>query len=211
MNETPFGEPIPPGTPAAGVVQRAKDILLKPKETWPVIAAEPATTQSIYVPYVVVLAAIGPLAGFIGGQVFGFSILGMTYRPPLVGSLVSAVVTYGLSLASVFLLALVIDALAPNFGGQKNPVQALKVAAYMGTASWVGGIFGLIPALSVIGLLFALYGLYLLYLGLPVLMKAPEDKALGYTVVVILAAIVLFVIVGAIAAALATPTIGSIS
>jgi hypothetical protein len=211
MNETPFGEPIPPGTPAAGVVQRAKDILLKPKETWPVIAAEPATTQSIYVPYVVVLAAIGPLAGFIGGQVFGFSILGMTYRPPLVGSLVSAVVTYGLSLASVFLLALVIDALAPNFGGQKNPVQALKVAAYMGTASWVGGIFGLIPALSVISLLFALYGLYLLYLGLPVLMKAPEDKALGYTVVVILAAIVLFVIVGAIAAALATPTIGSIS
>ncbi|WP_077147015.1 Yip1 family protein [Sphingopyxis sp. KK2] len=211
MNETPFGEPIPPGAPAAGVVQRAKDILLKPKETWPVIAAEPATTQSIYVPYVVMLAAIGPLAGFIGGQVFGFSIPGMTYRPPLVGSLVSAVVSYGLSLASVFLLALVIDALAPNFGGQKNPVQALKVAAYMGTASWVGGIFGLIPALSVIGLLFALYGLYLLYLGLPVLMKAPEDKALGYTVVVILAAIVLFVIVGAIAAALATPSIGSIS
>lgn len=211
MNETPFGEPIPPGTPAAGIVQRAKDILLKPKETWPVIAAEPATTQSIYVPYVTVLAAIGPLAAFIGGQVFGFSFLGITYRPPLVGSLVSAVVSYGLSLASVFLLALVIDALAPNFGGQKNPVQALKVAAYMGTASWVGGIFGLIPALGVIGLLFALYGLYLLYLGLPVLMKAPEDKALGYTVVVILAAIVLMVVVGAVAAALAAPSVGSIS
>jgi hypothetical protein len=211
MNETPFGEPIPPGTPAAGIVQRAKDILLKPKETWPVIAAEPATTQSIYVPYVVVLAAIGPLAAFVGGQLFGFSFLGVTYRPPLVSSLVSAVVSYGLSLASVFLLALVIDALAPNFGGQKNPVQALKVAAYMGTASWVGGICGLIPALSMIGLLFALYGLYLLYLGLPVLMKAPEDKALGYTVVVILAVIVLMVAVGAVAAALATPSIGSIS
>ena len=211
MNETPFGEPIPPGTPAAGIVQRAKDILLKPNETWPVIAAEPATAQSIYVPYVVVLAAIGPLAGFIGGQVFGFSFLGVTYRPPLVDSLVSAVVSYGLALASVFLLALVIDALAPNFGGRKDPVQALKVAAYVGTAGWVGGIFGLIPALGVIGLLFALYGLYLLYLGLPVLMKAPEDKALGYTVVVILAAIVLFVIVGAVAAAVASPSIGSFS
>lgn len=211
MNETPFGEPIPPGMPAAGIVQRAKDILLKPKETWPVIAAEPATTQSIYVPYVVVLAAIGPLAAFVGGQLFGFSFLGVTYRPPLVSSLVSAVVSYGLSLASVFLLALVIDALAPNFGRQKNPVQALKVAAYMGTASWVGGICGLIPALSMIGLLFALYGLYLLYLGLPVLMKAPEDKALGYTVVVILAVIVLMVVVGAVAAALVTPSIGSIS
>ena len=54
---------VPPNIsgPASGIVQRAKDILLKPKETWPVIAAEPATTQSIYVPYVVVLAAIGPI------------------------------------------------------------------------------------------------------------------------------------------------------
>jgi len=60
--------PPNPSGPAAGIVQRAKDILLKPKETWPVIAAEPATTQSIYVPYVLVLAAIGPLASLIGGQ-----------------------------------------------------------------------------------------------------------------------------------------------
>ena len=35
------------------------------------------------------------------------------------------------------------------------------------------------------------YSLYLLYLGLPVLMKSPKEKALGYTLVVVLAAIVL--------------------
>src|SRR3546814_18075957 len=76
---------VPPNIsgPAAGIVQRAKDILLKPKETWPVIAAEPATTQSIYVPYVVVLAAIGPIAQFVGGQVFGFTAFGVTYHPPI--------------------------------------------------------------------------------------------------------------------------------
>lgn len=196
---------LPPA--ASGLIQRAKDILLKPKETWLIIAAEPATTQSIYVPYVVALAAIGPLAGLIGGQVFGITVLGVTYHPPLAGALVSAVVSYGLSLATVFILALVIDGLAPNFGGQKNQIQALKVAAYTGTAGWVGGIFGLIPALALIGALFGLYGLYILYLGLPVLMKAPEDKALGYTVVVIIVAIVLFLVVGAIVGALAAPSL----
>ena len=195
---------LPPA--ASGLFQRAKDILLKPKETWPVIAAEPATTGSIYVPYVLLLAAIGPLAGLIGGQVFGITFLGVTYHPPLAGALVSAVLSYGLTLASVFLLALVIDGLAPSFGGQKDQVQALKVAAYAGTAGWVGGIFGLIPALAIIGMLFALYGLYLLYLGLPALMKAPEDKALGYTAVVIVVAIVLFLIVGAVVAAVAAPS-----
>ena len=201
---------IPPSTlppVAAGIIQRAKDILLKPKETWPVIAAEPATTQSIYMPYVLALAAIGPLAGFIGGQVFGITLFGVTYHPPLVTALVSAIVTYGLSLATTFILALVIDALAPNFGGQKDQVQALKVAAYAGTAGWVGGIFGILPAITIIGLLFALYGLYLLYLGLPVLMKVPEDKALVYTVVVVVVYIVLFLIVGAVVGALSAPSL----
>jgi hypothetical protein len=203
---------IPPNNigPASGIIQRAKDILLKPAETWPVIAAEPASTQSIYVPYVVALAAIGPAAQFIGGQVFGFTAFGVTYHPPLVGSLVSAILSYGLALATVFALALVIDALAPNFGGQKNQVQALKVAAYSATAGWVGGIFGLIPALTLIGALLGLYGLYLLYLGLPVLMKVPQDKALGYTVVVVVVAIVLFLIVGAVVGALTAPSLLSV-
>ena len=195
---------LPPA--ASSLFQRAKDILLKPKETWPVIAAEPATVQSIYVPYVLLLAAIGPFAQLVGGQVFGITFLGVTYHPPLAGALVSAVLSYGLTLASVFLLALVIDGLAPSFGGQKDQTQALKVAAYAGTAGWVGGIFGLIPALAIIGMLFALYGLYLLYLGLPVLMKAPEDKALGYTAVVIVVAIILFLVVGAVVAAVAAPS-----
>ena len=203
---------LPPknSSPASGIIQRAKDILSKPKETWPVIAAEPATTQSIYVPYVVALAAIGPVAQFIGGQVFGFTAFGVTYHPPIASALVSAILSYGLTLATVFLLALVIDGLAPNFGGQKDQVQALKVAAYSATAGWVGGMFGLVPALGLIGALLGLYGLYLLYLGLPVLMKAPQDKAIGYTAVVVIVAIVLFLIVGAVVASLTAPSLLSI-
>lgn len=203
---------VPPNLagPTSGVIERVKNILLKPKETWPVIAAEPATTQSIYVPYVILLAAIGPLASFIGGQVFGITVFGVTYHPPIVGALISAIVSYGLSLATIFILALVIDGIAPNFDGEKNQVQALKVAAYSATAGWVGAIFGILPALAVIGLLFALYGLYLLYLGLPVLMKVPQDKALVYTVVVIVVYIVLFLIVGAVVGALAAPSLVTI-
>jgi hypothetical protein len=107
------------------------------------------------------------------------------------------VISYILSLVGVYVLSLIIDALAPTFGGTKNPISALKVAAYSSTASWVVGIFTLIPALSVLGIL-GLYSLYLLYLGLPALMKAPQDKAIGYTLVVIVSAIVLFVVAGVI-------------
>lgn len=204
MSENPSSNPTPPATPASGVIERAKNIILKPKETWAAIDTEPATVQSIYVPYVVLLAAIGPIAQFIGGQVFGYGAFGVTFRPSLGSALVSAILSYGLALATIFILALIIDALAPNFGGQKNQVQALKVAAYSATAGWLAGIFGLIPALAILGLL-GLYGLYLLYLGLPVLMKVPEDKAAGYTIVVVIAAIVLFLVIGVIVASLAAP------
>lgn len=206
MNETPSSNPTPPVTPASGVIERAKNILLKPKETWNAIDTEPATVQSIYVPYAVLLAAIGPIAQLIGGQVFGYGAFGVTFRPSLGSALTSAVLSYGLALATIFVLALIIDALAPNFGGQKNQVQALKVAAYSATAGWLAGIFGLIPSLAILGILAGLYGLYLLYLGLPILMKVPEDKAAGYTIVVVIAAVVIFLIIGVIVASLAAPS-----
>ncbi|MBU0823340.1 MAG: YIP1 family protein [Alphaproteobacteria bacterium] len=210
MNDIPTSNPTPPPSPASGIIERAKNIILKPKETWVAIDSEPATTQSIYMPYVLVLAAIGPIAQFIGGQVFGYGAFGISFHPPIGTALVSAILSYGLALATTFALALVIDGLAPNFGGQKNQVQALKVAAYSATAGWLAGIFGLIPALAILGLL-GLYSLYLLYLGLPILMKVPQDKALGYTVVVIIVAVVLFLIVGAIVASLTAPSLRGIS
>jgi hypothetical protein len=103
-------------------------------------------------------------------------------------------VSYLLTLVVVYVLVLIIDALAPSFDGTKSQIQALNVAAYSATAGWLAGIFAVIPWLGILGIL-GLYSLYLLYLGLPVLMKAPKERALGYTVVVIAAAVVLMVIV----------------
>jgi Yip1 domain len=181
------------------LVDRVKNILLTPRQEWAVIDAEPTTPVELYKEYIMPLAAIGPVAGMIGSTVFGYRIpmLG-TYRAPVGQALSAMVVTYLLTLGGVYVLALIIDALAPSFNGTKSQTQALKVAAYSSTASWVAGIFSLIPALRWLGIL-GLYSLYLLYLGLPVLMKAPEEKALAYTILVILAALVLFLVIGLVA------------
>ncbi len=189
-----------PGAPTS-LVDRVKNILLAPKAEWPRVDAEPATVGGILTSYVLILAAIGPIATVIGQQVFGFSVLGVSLKPPIGYSIAMAVLTYALSIVSIYVLSLIIDALAPNFGGTKDPVKAFKVAAYSWTAAWLAGIFGIIPQLAVLSIL-GLYSLYLLYLGLPVLMKTPQDKAVGYTVVTIVVAIVLWIIVGVIVTAL---------
>jgi hypothetical protein len=127
---------------------------------------------------------------------------------PFGSAITSAIVTYVMALAMPYLLALIIDALAPTFNGQRSQIQALKVAAYSSTAAWVAGIFALIPGLRFLTIL-GVYSLFLLYLGLPVLMKSPKEKAIGYTVVVILAAIVLSILIGVVSSMfLRVPGIG---
>lgn len=180
------------------LIERVKAILLKPKEEWVKIEAEQATTQSLYTGYILILAALPAACRFIGSVVFGYSLLGVTYRPGFIGALGGAVVQYVLSLVGVFVLALIIDALAPTFKGQKSQVQALKLAAYSWTAAWLAGCFALIPAIGMLSIL-GLYSLYLLYVGVPIITKAPQDKALPYTATVVVCAIVLSLIIGLVA------------
>ncbi|WP_125968461.1 Yip1 family protein [Sphingomonas koreensis] len=190
------------GETSSNLIERIKNILLKPKEEWERIDAEPATVGGLMTGWVVPLAAIGPVAGLIGGLVFGYGgMFGITIRPSVTMAVTGAVISYLLALLCAWLFSKIIDALAPSFGGQKNPVQAMKVAAYSGTAAYLAGVFQIIPALGILGLL-GLYSLYLLYLGLPRLMKAPADKAMGYTIVTVVVAIVLFFVVSIVTGAL---------
>lgn len=188
---------LEPGSAGSSLIGRIKSILLQPSATWDVIDTEPATIAGLYRGYVLPLAAIPAVCTFVGMLAFGIGgIFGISFRPSPVWLITQAVVSYALSLAMVYVMALIIEGLAPNFDGTKDRVQAFKVAAYASTASWVAGVFSLIPMLAIIGLLGALYSLYLLYLGLPKLMKAPQDKAMPYFAVVLIVAIVVAVVIG---------------
>lgn len=210
---------VEPGSASAGLVARVKGILFKPTETWDEIDREQPSIGGLYTSYVMPLAAIPVVCSLVGMLVFGVGGFGITIRPSPVWLVVQAVVNYGLSLAMVYVMALIIETLAPNFGGTKDRIQAFKLAAYAPTASWVAGVFGLIPALGVIALLGGLYSLFLLYKGLPKLMKAPEDKALPYTAVVIVVAIVVAVVIGIVSSSVmalsgamnSAATLGSVS
>jgi hypothetical protein len=183
------------------LVERCKGILLSPNQEWQTISGETSSIAELYKSYVIILAAIGPVASVIGTSIVGISLPFVgSFRVPITTAVASAVVQYVLTLAGVYALAVIVDALAPTFSGEKNMNQAFKLAAYSSTPGWLCGIFAIIPALSVLGIL-GLYGLYLLYLGLPVLMKSPKEKSVGYTVAVVIAAIIIFLVIGMVSRA----------
>ena len=183
------------------LVNRVKGILMSPAAEWDKIDTEPATVGGLFTGYVMILAAIPVLARLVGSLVFGYGAFGIVYHPPIVSAIVGACVSYVLALAVIFIVGLVIDMLAPSFDGQKNQIQAFKVAAYSGTAGWVAGIVYIFPPLGLLAVLGGLYGLFILYLGLPKLMKVPQEKGLGYTIVTIIVVVVLFFVVAAVSGA----------
>ena len=187
----------------AKLMARVKAILITPKTEWPVIAAEPETVAGLYKNYILILAAIPAVFGFINGSIIGFSLFGITARTPMVSGIIGMLVTYGLTLVIVYVLALIIDALAPNFDGEKNQIQALKTAAYTYTASWVAGIAVIVPWIGwLVVWAGAIYGIYLLYLGLPRTMRCPEDKSVLYTVVIVVIGFVLSIVLGIVVGAI---------
>ena len=175
-----------------GIVERAKNILLTPKTEWPVIAAESSPTGELMKGYVAPLAGIAAVCGFVGRSIVGSSVpfLG-TMRTPIMAGIGVTIFSFVMAFVGTYVLSLIINGLAPTFGGEKNPAQALKVAVYSYTPAWIAGVLQIFPGLGLLGALISLYGLYLLYLGLPRLMKSPQEKSIAYTAVVVICAILI--------------------
>ena len=191
-----------PATPApgagvagsGGMIGRIKALLLTPREEWTRIAAQRMTVKGMMTGWAAPLAAIGPVATLVGQQLFGFRVFEIVYRPPIGSSIATAVVSYLTALIGVYVLALIIDNIAPQFGARRDKVQATKAAVFSFTAVWLAGGFFIVPQLGVLGLL-GLYSFYLLWVGLPIVMKPAPGKAVTFAAVSIACGIIAFLIV----------------
>jgi Yip1 domain len=179
------------------LVERIKGILLQPKSEWPVIEREPGDAGYLFPNYVAIVAAIPPICTFIGTSIIGFG----NFRIGIGAGLVRAIVAYVLTLIGVFIVAYVIDFLAGTFNAQKSFDNAMRVSAYSPTAAWIAGVFNLIPFLGFLSIL-GLYSFYLLYTGIAALMRPAADKAVIYTIAVIVCAIIVWIIIFGITAAI---------
>lgn len=172
------------------LVARVKGILIDPKAEWQVIEREAGDTGVMLKNYVAILALIPAVCGFIGTSIIGIA----GYRTLFFIGIVSAIGGYILTFVGVFVMAFVIDALAEQFGGRKDFTSAFKVAVYGPTAAWLASAFTAIPVLSIFAVL-GLYTFYLIYTGLPILMKVPEGKVLGYFLTILVCAIIVWALI----------------
>lgn len=189
------------------IIERAKSITLSPAAAWPVIEAEQHTPQSLFVPYMLILAAIPAVATFVGMSLVGMGGFGFSMRLPIASGLAMMMTSYVFSLAIAFGMGWLVSTLAPNFGGQSNLMQGLKLVVFGGTPMYLAGILSILPALGILGLVAAIYSLYVMYLGLPVLMKNPKEKTIPYMVVLAVCGFIAGVVMVVLSSAF-TPSMG---
>jgi Yip1 domain len=179
------------GEQGMDIVARAKGLILRPREEWYAIGAESADLRGLFTSYAMPMAAIPAVAGFVGGALVT-GMMGAAFGIPRIGIgvlLLHSISAYLLGLAGVWVLGKIVQALAPRFGGRGDEVAAMKLAVYSPTAAWLAGIFAAIPPLGILGVL-GLYSLYILHQGAPVIVGVSQDSALGFTVLVVVCALV---------------------
>jgi hypothetical protein len=176
------------------LIERVKNILLNPATEWETIKKEDHMVSDLFTQYALKLAAIPAISGLIGFTLFDRAF----YNPSFGASLKWAISMYVMSIIGVYILAYIIDVLAPTFGSKKHLPTSLKIVVFAYTATWVGGIFALVPALAIFGALASLYSLVLLYKGLQIVKEVPQNKMAGYFVAVIIASLIVYGITGAI-------------
>jgi hypothetical protein len=180
------------------LVERAQNIILKPKEEWVKIKGESTPIAQLFMGYAAILAAIPAIAQFIGYGLIGFR----AYRWPIGSALARAVIYYVLTLVAAYIFGIVINALAPSFASKPNMENAMKLAVFGMTPAWIGGIFYLLPSLASLAGLAGLYGLYIMYLGYSTpMMGTPKESVVGFLIVSIVIAAILYVVVMLVAGA----------
>lgn len=180
-------------------IDRAINILKNPMVELNKVKSEQVSKDYLLKQYIAILAVIPAIAYIIGMGMVGINIgLFGNFKITIGTAVIGGILTYILTIVGFYVTSIVINTLAPNFSSKQDENKAMKLAAYAYTPMLLGGIFNIIPMLGIIGLLFMLYGLYILYLGVPLLMETPQDKALNYTIVIIVATIVIYFVIGSI-------------
>jgi hypothetical protein len=190
------------------IVERAKNIILKPTYEWNVIASEPATIGGLFTGYAIPLALIPLVSTILFTGLLGISaadMMGFGSGMPLDLMAIAgmAILSFIVSLVSLFVMGTVVKFVSPSFDGTSDKVQAMKLMTYASTPTWVVALVSWIPFLgAVLGFAAIVYVVYLIYCGLNPVMGVPKEKIAGFTVVIVLIYVVVALIMSGIVAGL---------
>lgn len=177
-----------------------------PKKEWETIRDERGSVGTCFFKHVMLLAAIPPIAGFIGTTQFGWQIgAGAPIKLTVESALWIAIAYYFSMLVAVATVGWTIQWMSKTYGAEQSMGQSIAVAAYTATPLFLIGIMEIYPVLwlnFIIGLPALAYSVYLLYAGVPIVMEIPPERGFLFSSAILAFGLVALVAMLAITAAL---------
>ena len=160
-------------------LELAKKVVMDPLGVWVEIKDQNWSVAEMYQKYIIPLSAIPVVASFIGFTLFG--------PVKLFSGLLHAILSYGIHLGMIYVMAFILHKLAPQFGGACTLENAMKLAFVSSLPGIYASVVMVVPfaLLVFIPLLAALGGLYAFYLGIPTMTGVPTEKRLPYFAVLV--------------------------
>ncbi len=155
-------------------------LLINPKEEWVKIRSEECSVGTCYFSYVLLLAAIPPVSGYIGTTTFGWEIGAReAVKLSSQSALTIAVAYYLVMLVGVFSMGFMIHWMGKTYGTEQPLARCISLAAFVATPMFLVGVFEVLPILwlnFIVGLPALAYTVYLLYSGVPVMMEIDSER-----------------------------------
>ena len=170
-----------------------------PEEEWKSIRKENCTIGRCYCSHVLLLAAVPPIAGYIGTTQVGWHIVtAEVHRLTHQSALWIAILSYLTILVAVFTIGKMIHWMGQTYGTKQPLSQCIALAAYTATPLFLIGVMLLYPVLwlnLLIGLVALAYTVYLLYLGVPIVMSVTKERGFLFSSAVLAVGLVALVAV----------------
>ncbi len=184
------------------IIERAKNVMLNPKSTWVDISNETTTTKSLYMSWVIPMAAFLGICQFLSSWLVGYSMMGMTYKPTFMSSLGMGMTSVVTNLIAVFVAAFILNFLAPKFSGRDGLDRTLRLVAYASTPNYLAGILGFIPGLWIGTVVLGFYSIYIFWIGVQEMTGVPAEKKVPYTAISVVAIFITMIVIGFITTAM---------
>jgi hypothetical protein len=179
------------------LLQHAFGLFTHPADEWVSIRKEHETPVRLYVAYVLILSAIGPICAYISTAHFGWTVGSeRLIKLTEISALQLSVLTYLAML--VFALGYAINWMARTYGANEEhvPSNGVALAAYSCTPLFLAGFALLYPVPwfnAAVFLAAACYGAWLMYDGLPIVMGIEKEQAVLYGGALLTVALVILV------------------
>jgi hypothetical protein len=177
--------------------KHALGLLFQPSQEWKNVADLPDATLRTLVLLPCILALIPAVAWYYGTTQVGWTV-GSGDPVKLTAESARAIIIlfYFAMVTAVAIIGYFIHWMSDTYGADSSFAKGIVIAGLTATPLFLAGATGFYPVLwldMLIGVVAVCWAVYLLYLGIPIVMKIPEERGFLFSSAVIAICLVMFI------------------